>query len=529
MDMISENSQENLNNKKKIGRKRKISSQNSPERKKLCNNNQRYVNRKGSTVEPKNFVPVLSCCAKKCHKKVAVLSQEKFFNDFNNAGSFELRSSILNYNVEEKPITTRTTTAEESRKTSSRVYNLNYQPVCKKFFLQVLQISSSRVDGALTKWKSSNVKDQRGHHENHKKYPVETRDAVINHIKSFPRYVSHYKRETSDALYLHPSLSLSKMYELFQIDWKNNKEDILPPSRQYYQEAFKSLNLKFKPLKSDTCKTCDMLSLRLQNASGQEKENISKTLHDHQEKAEYLQKKMKDDFAAAKGNPRLQSLAFDLQKVLQLPKAPTNILFYMRNLCMFNLGIHDGSTDDGYFHTWLETTAGRGSQEIVSCILKHLNQHLKPTTETLILWCDSCGGQNRNHILCIMLQRFLSRQAKLKEISIRFLCSGHSYMSCDRDFGSVEKAVRKEQEIFTDQDYIELMKNCRSSHKFNVTEMKADDFQDAKPVLALITKRDKDESSKEKVSWLKTHQVRLNKNHPFKFFMKYELRENQVI
>lgn len=142
--------------------------------------------------------------------------------------------------------------------------------------------------------------------------PNESREAVVNHINSFPHYISHYKRETSSALYLNPSLNVPKMYELFKLKWSESHKDKLPPSQVTYNTILKSMNLKFKPLKTDTCKNCDILHLKIESSSGVEQQNYKDQLSAHQEEAEFLQKTMRDDLIASKTDVTVQALAFDL-------------------------------------------------------------------------------------------------------------------------------------------------------------------------------------------------------------------------
>ena len=68
---------------------------------------------------------------------------------------------------------------------------------------------------------------------------------------------------------------------------------------------------------------------------------------------------------------------------------------------MFNLGVHCGSKNEGYF--WVETEGGRGAQDIGSVLKKHINECIPIGVETLILWSDSCGGQNRNIKICLLI------------------------------------------------------------------------------------------------------------------------------
>lgn len=282
-------------------------------------------------------------------------------------------------------------------------------------------------------------------------------------------------------------------------------------------------------MKSDTCKTGDRLQMRISTCDNeQEKLELKEERENHWTTAENLTKQMNDDYLRASSDVKIQVITFDLQKTFSIPKAPTNILYYLKNLNLFNLGVHDAKTDRGFFHVWLETCAGRRAQEVTSCLIKFLDTELNPNAVELIAWADTCGGQNRNHLLCLMLHFFLAKQKTLKVIKIRFLQSGHSFNVCDRDFASVERKIKKAQTIYTAQEVVKIMENCRSKNKFKVTQMKCDDFMSVKSLTANITHRDKEDSTKEKVSWLKTHEIVIDNSHPFKLYMKYDINSHKV-
>lgn len=195
---------------------------------------------------------------------------------------------------------------------------------------------------------------------------------------------------------------------------------------------------------------------------------------------------------------------------------------------MFNLGIHDAKTNNGYFHTWKENEAGRGAQEVGSCVIKFLDTHLQPEAEDLILWSDSCGGQNRNRIMCVMLHHWLSKQTKLERITLRFLQSGHSFNSYDTDFGLVEKAMNRQQNVFTPLEVLEIMRGCRQSSPFEVIEMSTLDFHSVGNLMKNVTVRGEDGTTKQKVSWLQTHEIVLHRQEPFKLYMNYDVTKEQV-
>lgn len=71
--------------------------------------------------------------------------------------------------------------------------------------------------------------------------------------------------------------------------------------------------------------------------------------------------------------------------------------------------------------------AGKCAQEVGSCLLKYLGTHISDDVEELILWSDSCGGQNRNIKIVLMLKAFLHSHPTLKKITQKFLIPGHSF------------------------------------------------------------------------------------------------------
>lgn len=195
---------------------------------------------------------------------------------------------------------------------------------------------------------------------------------------------------------------------------------------------------------------------------------------------------------------------------------------------MYNLGVHDGRTDKGFFHTWLENQAGRGAQEIASCLIKFLEHNLQPEAEELIMWSDSCGGQNRNRLMCLLMHHWLAKQKNLQRICLRFLLSGHSFNVCDSDFASVENQVKIKQQIFLPSEILKIMRECRHQNPFVVTEMNTPDFISAQNLLTNITNRDKDIRTNTKVSWLDTHEIILHRERPFEFHMNYDVTKDEV-
>ena len=247
---------EDIKVKAKPGRKRKFPSQNTTERKKLCNSNLPYFNKKGELVEPVVFKLISKCCVKNCWKEFDTAEQEKLFTYYHSLGSYELRTNFMIMCVKENE-KKRKTTKQESLRKFSRIYTLHHKVVCKNFFVHLLQIGSNKIDRALKKMKEPEIDDKRGRHDNHSKLSEEALKAVHDHIMSFQQFESRNRGKKSKVKYLDSDLTIGKMYKMFCEEWDSKWNYYsAPPSKQYYKKVLSKLNLKFKQIKNDTCKKC---------------------------------------------------------------------------------------------------------------------------------------------------------------------------------------------------------------------------------------------------------------------------------
>ncbi|XP_037025826.1 uncharacterized protein LOC119067135 [Bradysia coprophila] len=397
----------------------------------------------------------------------------------------------------------------------SRKYTIFGIDVCKTALLKTLQIGPGRITVALKKLSNEKFVDERGKAIcGWNKFPSAKREEVKNHISSFPKYVSHYTRNQTKSKFLHSSLNLGIMYRLYKEKFQN------PVSKSFYKKVFyEDFNLRFKVAKKDTCKKCDYCFVKSKTAVGIDRQVNDEWHKSHVDRADFLRKKMNDDLERAKIDDEIETLTFDLQKVLVLPKVPTNIVYYLRQLNLYNFGIHVGSTNQGIFNVWLEHEASKGTQEVGSCLRKYIMSISHPVKK-LLLWSDSCGGQNRSIKLVLMLMHTLQNHPSLETISLRFLESGHSFLPNDSDFGDMECKLKTNERVFTDEKYMQIMRDCRINNKFQVNRMSPNvDFHSVDKLLQYTTNRKKD-SNKTKVSWMETHEIVMEKSNPLTIKMK---------
>lgn len=144
-----------------------------------------------------------------------------------------------------------------------------------------------------------------------------------------------------------------------------------------------------------------------------------------------------------------------------------------------------------------------------------VSAHLKPGVTQVILWADSCGGQNRSTKMVLMLLHILHSHATLQKITMRYLQPGHTYLPNESEFGNAECALKSQIRLYTPEHYISLMKNCRRKNKFVVIGLQKEDFKSITPLQNIITNQ-KCEVDKQKISWLSTFEIELRRYEPSK-------------
>lgn len=505
----------------KKGRKRKFEEQTREIKKRKVNTNQDYISTKGEQKFGKKFRDYLCKC--KCNEVISVEERNVIFSNFQQSGSYEARCFIIQGMVKEVPIKRKRVKGSQ-KKTASREYYLSNKKVCKSIFMHTLRVSSCVIDKALKK-KGSAIADGRGRGGGHNKLPSAKIEEVIQHISKFPRYKSHYCRSSTAAEYLHPETTLSVMYNVYC------KENDKPVSLAMYKKVFlNKFHLKRKPLKKDTCNVCDRMVIQKNNASTAELQQAAEEKHNkHLEMAEYARQLMNKQFKDAKNDvsKEMECICFDLEKTLPLPRIPTNVVFYKRQLWFYNFGIHD-SNDNGYCYTWVEGDAGRGAQEVGSALRKHILCQIPSGTKHLSLWSDSCAGHNRNIKIVLILKAVLEEHPSLEDITQRFLVPGHSFLRNDSDFSDIESALKLQQRLYVPEDYEEIIKRCRKKNPLRVSKMAKEDFVGTSNQEKAITNR-KHCVEGEKVNWLTFKVVQVRKSDPLSLFIKTDLQEENFV
>ena len=195
------------------------------------------------------------------------------------------------------------------------------------------------------------VTDGRGRHHNQPHtISEEVKVKIRNHIQSFPRRQSHYSQSSNrHREYLPEGLSIAEMHRLYLTKHKPEAGDKPVVKEWLYRKIFnEQFNLGFGYPRSNTCQTCDGLRIAIEAASDQTtRQELNLELADHQLKASLGYQHLREDTQLAHSDSNVHVITFDLQQNLPVPTLTHSAMFYLRQLWVYNFGIHECSGGNG--------------------------------------------------------------------------------------------------------------------------------------------------------------------------------------
>ncbi|XP_048240747.1 uncharacterized protein LOC125374054 [Haliotis rufescens] len=491
-----------------------------------------YVNQQGKTMKGKSVKAVdCSKCRYKCTQKIPEEARHSIFKAFRSLSSYERQKDFVCSNTDEKK--TRTYLDDSERKVEKkrqvyRAFNLQWEGtrhlVCKKFFMKTLDIGESYISHAL-QHKSQGTfgsTERRGRHKPHNKTASDRLTKVREHIESFPKMDAHYTRKDTNRQFLGPELNIKKMYELYKERCAaDNKE---PVSSSLYRNVFnKEYNFSFHVPKKDQCSLCQQYYR--ERDTGCLTEQLTKDFNEHQaRKIRAREAKIKDK-ALALTESSVFVGTFDLEAVLYTPCSLVSEIFYMRKLNCYNFTVHDAVHKSGTCFLWSEVDAQRGSCEIASCLQIQLKA-MPPNINHVILYSDTCTGQNRNQYVAASLLHAVTTTDHIDVIDHKFLEPGHTQMECDAIHSSIEFA-KKKTSIFVPSQWDTVIRMARRKDPYLVIPIKHTDVMDFKKLAHQRLKNTKVDTDGGRVNWLNVRWLRFMKTSPDSIYFKTEHNDEQ--
>lgn len=498
------------------------------ERKEKMHTGKAYTNYRGREEAARELKP-LKECRKRCYQFLVEEVRTAIFDEYWSLGSRDKRVAFIAAHTTSKEVLCNRKRKPESLKSRNITYEYFFQikgvrhVVCKGCFIKTLDEKEKFILNAL-KNKSLSMSgitkpDQRGKLASVNKKTKNEIEQVRSHIKSFPSFESHYTRRTNDKKYLPSHLNLRIMYDLYCE--KTDK----PVSRKIYEREFHNMKLFFKKPKVDTCHKCDVLTMKIKVASEASDDKVKSEaeyeLKMHHEAADGAYNAKRIDKEAAKNNENKMCFVFDLQQCLPTPFVCTSVAFYKRQLWTFNLTIHNTTTGTSTHYMWHEGLAGRGANEIASCVYRHLST-IPENVKEVTFYSDTCGGQNRNSHLSAMFLKAMADFPNFNVIHHKFLIPGHSHMECDVDHGLIEKRKKKlSMPIFHPHDWFQLVRTTGKKQQFTVCEMTQDNFFDFSGLLKTVLVNRKKNIEGTPFKWHSVRWLSYSKDEGILYYKEY--------
>jgi hypothetical protein len=474
-------------------------------RKTARNSGKGYCTVKGKVISEKTFSYAHCRCKNQC-KNVSVEQRKELFANYWKMQNWQAQSNFITQTVSRD--TPKRTYVANSRKKFTRAYSLGDKKVCKPVYLKTLGITHRRVDFCLNRKSKQGMcsPDKRGI-TTPNKTPIIKINLVNDFLENIPKFVSHYSQ--SEKSYFPSHLSRKQLYEMYLSKTKPNTV-----SYPIFCGIFKKFNVPIYRNKSDTCQRCDSLTTKLRTTDlEEEKEEIRAALATHQQRAEQARNELRNSTENAKTNNNFIVFTFDMEKTQPLPALNTSVVFYKRQLWIYNVGINRCHDNQAFMAMWTEDEGKRGSQEVCSSLYAFLGEQAL-NNHRLKSFSDACGGQNRNKNIILFMQ-WACNHLSLTEWEHRYLESGHSYLPNDRDFGLIEKK-KKRSLIYTKEEWFSLVETAQTKRPFQTIDMR-DKFKDLKALSAERKFPVKDNKGK-KFNFLKLTWFRIVRGSPTLYY-----------
>ena len=346
--------------------------------------------------------------------------------------------------------------------------------ICRKAFIAIFGISNDRLRRLTTLRRERRVPiDKRGKNQSGNAKSGLVIDSIIQHIASFPVKTAHYT--SREYRYLNEKLNILIMYKLFK--------EVHPEQNvkySYYKKIFKEqFSLSFGRPQVDTCSTCEELDTKIKskflNETAKRVALAEKTVH--KKRASKFYKKLKTISELCRADDKVGGICIDYMQNLQLSVIPVQETFYLSQLTVNVLCIHNLKDDKVTFYVYHEGTGTKGPNEVVSFLLHHLDKNPEfKNIEQFHFFSDACAAQNKNHTIVRLFSALVSTN-RFKKIEQYYPKRGHSFLPCDRDFSILKRKIKKSDRIYTLKEYVELIiTSNKSLNRFTVVLPNSDDI-----------------------------------------------------
>ncbi|CAH0691704.1 unnamed protein product [Spodoptera exigua] len=347
--------------------------------------------------------------------------------------------------------------------------------VCKIFFLTTLGYNKKndrRILDAIKKpWNAQT--DKRGKREHKEKID---RNQLKEHIESFRPAIAHYRRKHApNKRYLPSDLNATLMFK----DFQDKFPDIKVSYELYRHFLKKDMNISFTLLGNEECEDCESFKLHQPTCQDSASCDTCISYKLHKQKYEKARKCYQEDVDLSTKFTEKAFYSADLQKVIMLPRID---MFKAAIFCPRIIAFNESfvplgptkSTSQPFAAIWHEAISGRKQEDIISAFRAFFI--CKRDSTDIVVWADNCSSQNKNWaFFSFLIQIINSSLICANTITIKYLESGHTFMSADNFHHQVEQQLKRAKKVYDFSDFIDCIQLANSG-KVTVKPMEVTDF-----------------------------------------------------
>ncbi|GFR65787.1 C-type lectin [Elysia marginata] len=133
---------------------------------------------------------------------------------------------------------------------------------------------------------------------------------------------------------------------------------------------------------------------------------------------------------------------------------------------------------------WHEGISGRSAANVTSAFIKAISM-MAEDAKDIVIWCDNCAAQNKNWTLYTSIARFMNSSADIvpQTVTLKYLETGHTFMSADSFHAQVETNMRRKKNVFNFHDFVtvEFIAKSKAYQRYNTyyfdeSDIGIDDF-----------------------------------------------------
>ena len=170
-------------------------------------------------------------------------------------------------------------------------------------------------------------------------------------------------------------------------------------------------------------------------------------------------------------------LHVDFGKHILTPKVSSQENYFTSKLKSRQFGLYNAGEHKYYVFVWPEHVAGKGADEVCSCLYVLFTDIINISSRFLIIWSDNCPSEFKSNKVMHFLD-WLTRTDFLSRIDMKFLVAGHTYCIVDRKNGNLENVLKKYEKIGTLADWIRIVSSNFREDRVHVINMEKENFRD---------------------------------------------------